>query len=491
MFDIAGVLSDGSLPTALRDIYVGRRSGVLQFSRGGETLSVHFVRGHILHGESGIHEIHLGELMVDRGLLSPADRAHAAAVVDKTKKRLGSVLVELGILDKGQLQDVLALHVREILLRAFTWTEGKYAFWERPEVLPSEYDITLKLSTGEMILEAARSLTNADAVRKSLGNADRRLVLSTDPLLRFQKITLTPADGFVVSRIDGQTTARELLKIIPLPPEEIERSLFGLLCTGVVEYLPTEIPEAPLEIDVLRREILEASKDLGRKTHFEVLGVPRYAPESLIRGAYLRLVKRYHPDAHHHAELADLRDRIDQLFSRVRDAYDTLRNPQARAAYEERLAQAARPAPPPPTPRPVDPEEEARRLEEILVRAEERFKERKFWEVVGLLEALVPLAHGRLNHRARLLLAQTYFKNPHWRREAEAEILGVLEEDPENSDARFALGEMYRDRGMRDKAIEAFREVLQARPKHKGAATELADLLGSDEGGLLKKLFGR
>ena len=51
-----------------------------------------------------------------------------------------------------------------------------------------------------------------------------------------QKLTLSPTDGFLLSRIDGVLTAREIFQIIPLPQEDVERSLFALLCTGMVEY---------------------------------------------------------------------------------------------------------------------------------------------------------------------------------------------------------------------------------------------------------------
>ena len=40
-------------------------------------------------------------------------------------------------------------------------------------------------------------------MRYALGDIDRVLALSSDPLLRFQKLTLSPTDGFVLSRIDG------------------------------------------------------------------------------------------------------------------------------------------------------------------------------------------------------------------------------------------------------------------------------------------------
>jgi Tfp pilus assembly protein PilF len=111
--------------------------------------------------------------------------------------------------------------------------------------------------------------------------------------------------------------------------------------------------------------------------------------------------------------------------------------------------------------------------------------------VVGLLEALLPLAQGRLRHKARVLLAQTYFKNPRWRRQAEAEMLGALEETSGSADVRFALAEMYRDWGQREKAVEAYREVLKLQPKHRRALAELAELTASETGGLLKKLLGR
>ena len=73
-------------------------------------------------------------------------------------------------------------------------------------------------------------------VRFSLGDMDRVLALSSDPLLRFQKLTLSPEDGFVLSRVDGVTSAREIVQMIPLPAERTQRSLLGLLSTGVVEF---------------------------------------------------------------------------------------------------------------------------------------------------------------------------------------------------------------------------------------------------------------
>ena len=54
-------------------------------------------------------------------------------------------------------------------------------------------------------------------------------------------------------------------------------------------------------------------------TDHEILGVPPNASEDEIRAAYLLKVREFPPD------------RAPEEFERVRDSYDTLRNPRKRA----------------------------------------------------------------------------------------------------------------------------------------------------------------
>ncbi len=234
---MSGPLAEGVVPQLLREIYVRRRSGWLQIERGEERQSLRFRRGHIVNARTNVVQERMGELMVRRGWLSEADLARATEIVIRDKKRLGEVLSELGLVDASRLEDAVAYHVHEMLAKLFAWDEGRYSFEEEDESASGE--LTLKLSTGELILEAVRAVRDPDVVRYALGDLDRLLAPSGDPLLRFQKLTLSPTDGFVLSRVDGTTSAREIVQMIPLPAEEVERSLFGLLSTGVVEFTAT------------------------------------------------------------------------------------------------------------------------------------------------------------------------------------------------------------------------------------------------------------
>ena len=114
-------------------MYVGRRSGMLHLVRGDEEQSLRFRGGHIVNAHTNVVEDRLGEMLVRRGLLSPADLARATEVVMRDKRRLGEVLAELGLLDANGLEDAIALHVHEMLARLFAWPDGLYAFKDEAE----------------------------------------------------------------------------------------------------------------------------------------------------------------------------------------------------------------------------------------------------------------------------------------------------------------------------------------------------------------------
>jgi hypothetical protein len=208
-------------------------------------------------------------------------------------------------------------------------------------------------------------------------------------MLQTQRMTLTPADGFVLSRIDGSTSARDVMALVPLPAEEAERSLFGLLCTGFIDYAapataqrrrleppapahtPPRGPSLPVPETGRRsagqqaavdtsasaeraspsrpgaddiRALVEDAHGRLKRDHFEVLGVDRSATQEQIRDAYAGFARVLHPDASRPPGLEDLSETRGAVFVRVTEAYHVLRDPESRAAYE-RTHEPSRPLP--------------------------------------------------------------------------------------------------------------------------------------------------
>jgi tetratricopeptide (TPR) repeat protein len=481
-----GALAEGVLSLVLRTLYVGRKTGLLHVTRGEERGSVCFVQGSIVYGETNIKECRMGETLVRHGLLNHWELERAREVKNVTGRRLGQVMVDLGILDASGLEDALALQVREVLLTVFSWRDGTYRLEEHDPAFFRGYDHPLPISMGEVILDAVWSITDPEVIRFGLGNLDRVLVAASDPLLRFQRITLNSTDGFLLSRVDGGSTASQILRMAPLSAEEALRSLFGLVCTGMVEWVQAPLAATLPARRSVRDEIVDAYERVRGQRHHEVLGVSGGATPTEIQEAFIRLAKLYHPDSHHAPELVDLKDKLETLFQRVNEAHQAL----TRRRDRPRKSVPEGPAPPPPLPLapapaptpsppaacpPVEPAP-AKTVEELMDHAAESLGAGRYWETLVAVDQALPEAQGRLRRRAHILRAQALLKGEGGRRAAEEELKAALEEDRGNAEAHFFLGTIYQGGGAKALAAASYKRALDLKPRYAEALEALATL---------------
>ncbi len=176
-------------------------------------------------------------------------------------------------------------------------------------------------------------------------------------------LTLTPAEGYLLSRVDGRTSWSVLREIGGLPPAEVGRCLDRWLAEGLLELIEPEKPEEPSEaspgatprlpvvkidakLDIpveVQRDILDFAKRLDRP-HHEILGVAADAGTPQIKKAYFTLSKKFHPDRYFRKNVGDFSAHIEVLFKHVLEAYELLSDPTTRAELQRSLA-AQKPAP--------------------------------------------------------------------------------------------------------------------------------------------------
>ena len=416
----------------------------------------------------------------------------------------------------------LARRAAAVLARMLPCRDGMRS-WE-PEAGADEAASSEGPWLAALAMKAVHDVADPSAVRWALGELNRRLVPASTV---DEGVTpLSPTQGLLLSRLGSGATGVELSGQAA-NSEIAERDLLALICAGVVawagESAPTATgptasgqasgtsapaparrtrgasaaksasaspratapapPPAPPVPDVaaLRREVEDAHAALRGATHFAVLGLTADASDADVRQAFARLARRYHPDAQRDPALADVRQKLVDVFVAISDAYAVLKDAGERERYERtlgrhapRAGRAGAGAGGGPAPGATgDTADEP--IESRLLRAEEALGASQPWEAIRLLEEAVPAATGGLKVRAYVLLGRAYAarEGP---REAEKALQAALRADPRSVSACLALGRFYRYQGLVKRARGMFERVLEIDAGQGDAMRELSAL---------------
>jgi curved DNA-binding protein CbpA/Tfp pilus assembly protein PilF len=201
-------------------------------------------------------------------------------------------------------------------------------------------------------------------------------------------LPLEPVDGFVLSRVDGRASLKELSTLTGVPIEGVSRSIEKLIGLGVVSFdgaggspalgagaastpprggahpaqLPPPPPKPPsppppppalegpplydprdleedVEIDMEdRKRILAMFVRLEDLDHYALLAVARDCSTKDVKRAYFELASKFHPDKFFRKALGSFKSKMETIFGRITEAHDTLRNKERRAEYDQYLA---------------------------------------------------------------------------------------------------------------------------------------------------------
>jgi len=272
------------------------------------------------------------------------------------------------------------------------------------------------------------------------------------------RLPLSPAEGYLLSRIDGRTPWSLLRQIGGLPAGEVDRCLERWVSEGVLvvdgsaskpnprpskeeEGSAAERPAAEaapgaaqassgslptdesLEIPVEAQErILEFEKRLKRPYH-EILGVPVNADMKAVKRAYFELSKEYHPDRYFRRKIGPFAPLLARIFKRVVEAYELLSDPATRAEVQRNAVEP--PSPAAAAANEKAPAERKKKLPPLHLHAPQ----------------LRALAERKAKAKGFFETGMAAFKQGRWR-EAAASVRLAIAFDPWNEAVKEAFGEV-------------------------------------------------
>lgn len=462
------------------DILQNRRTGHLAIIRPPMRRVLYWSQGELVLITSTTPEDSLGDFLVRRGVITP-DRAMQMVSEDPTE--IVSKFHEAGMLELSWRQTLLREWVATQFVPLFSLDEGTCLYTEDTAIEP-ERRVFLQ-STGALVLEGVRAITNGLVLRRSLGDLKREIAWGRDSRFNVDAIPLTDGERKIAMQLTNEPlTIESFLKHFTTDSVTAAKVVIGMLALGlyaIVEF--RSAPQPQVSFDDMQRdlELLAAigssdqrslravalSRQMPSMDHYQFLDVPRMATRAQIITQGDEQKKKFDPLTFPPI----VRDAVSAIARRIDEALGVLKEAGQRASYDKLLSERGS--------RASDGSMHQRLTQRSI--AEQNFNKARdlvvqgdYYGAIVLLKQSVEYAAD--NAQAWFLLGTCQERNPKWRREAAESFQMALSVDPNFIDAMISLGDLYKLEGLIARAQACYEDVLKISPENPQAKSRVQSL---------------
>jgi len=234
-------LAERDLPDLVQLLQEQAWTGLLSLHRGQFGKSISVEKGRLVFAMSSDPDERLGILLLRRGQVSLRQLADAGARVT-AGKRLGTLLVEDGVLPPKALVRAVTDHSREIILHAFTWAEGRFKLEAGQR---QEEAITLNIDPQQLILEGIKGIESWRRIDRAVGGLGARYGTRRDTAPVLEKLQLDADERGLADRLMEARSVEQLCAGSKLSSFAVCRLLWALRVVGYAERLPAAAARPP------------------------------------------------------------------------------------------------------------------------------------------------------------------------------------------------------------------------------------------------------
>jgi len=215
-------------------------------------------------------------------------------------------------------------------------------------------------------------------------------------------------------------------------------------------------------------------------THYEIFGVEAEANISTIKKVYFTLAKSFHPDLYHKQIDDDSQKRIQNAFTEIAKAYETLKDAKARELYDFKLRkvieahQANKGESPSSTKDTLESQKDSDSAKTEFETGYTLLQKEEYEKATPFLARAIKLDDEVARYHAYYGKALSFDKKK--RHEAESEIQAAIKIEPRNTEFRIMLIQLFAQIGLVARAIGEINRLLKFDPNNREARSLLDSL---------------
>lgn len=320
---------------------------------------------------------------------------------------------------------------------------GLYLHAANPPHEGTMIDVVLDLPTGQVY---ARAKVRRSTPAKGMGL--QFIQMAPEDRVKLQRYLSKPE---VPAKVSGSAPAANS------QPAKLSSANSNLVIS------PRREEHARLRFERDLRHLIELT---GRGSYYQLLGVTSDFTAGEIKKSFHALARKFHPD--NHARSGELIPSLKDLMGVITEAYKTLANEEARAAYDKALAKMGG----------LSMHRERRATEESvegwLERANQCLRAKNFAGSVVWLRKCVKTAPEYALYHA--MLARSLATLPQYHNEAIEHFQKAIDLDPWKEPVYLQFAELLEKMGLSSRARGVYSRLLDVSPGHAKACERLVIL---------------
>ncbi len=495
-----------------------RRSGRLDIrdkpaAEGGKILKrVVMAGGSSFFVKGGTVQETLGSILLARSKITQEQHDELNNETGGDHNKIEEKILSGSVINAGELPELVSIQAGMKIKSLFALIRGFYEFKaESADQLRTRY-VLVQLSPEKVLVEGVREHYPAGRAKKEFPDIEKKgFHLSREGKESLNRFGLPPGVLRWLNNLPEGFSWSQVLTKAPLDKDEAAKLLLALYFAGVIslpqgeedfpvgrayekdrkapkpeqkkpaeaeakqkekpapaeDKKPKEEPKLPVEEmldknlsdDEMLKVIDEYLKVVSKKDrdYFEILGVNENTPPNKIKSIYFKFARKFHPDSRPDLFKNEVKEKVEDIFTVVTEAYDTLSDADGKAEYiKQKKSQLSK--------EDMDKASRALEAEMEFQKAEVLLKRSKWEEAAGLLERAVELEPEEPEYKMYLAWARYKSRGVSEAAKTKSVINSVLKERPKLADGFYYLAMMAKGEGDLAEAQQHLAKATKMKP---------------------------